>query len=81
MNFDPTKYFYTINKASCKFGVEVVLVCLETKKTKTFYMARFDTSEASVKQIKQHMDSLTDELMADFFGNGKKKDKKEKGKR
>ena len=75
MNFDPTKYFYTINPASCKIGVDVVLVRLETQETKVLYVANQTASSAG---LKQHLDSLTDDLFLDFFVKGKEARKLEK---
>lgn len=78
-NFDPSKFFYTFNKAQSRWGVEVVVVSLETKQTKIFHNVNFDMSEASLARLSRHMDSLTDDQMGDFFNKGKK-DKKKKGK-
>lgn len=75
MNFDPKLYFYTINPASCKSGVDVVLVRLETQETKVLYVA--NQSKDSVG-LKQHLDSLTDDLFLDFFVKGKEARKLEK---
>lgn len=64
MNFDPDKYFYTIQPASPFPGVNVVLVRLETRKTKVFYMANQSVNSAGLVQA---MDSLTDDLILEFF--------------
>jgi hypothetical protein len=78
-NFDPAKFFYTISRAQGRWGVEIVVVSLESKQTKIFHEVRFDMSEASLTRIRSHMDSLTDDQMDDFFSKGKR-DKKKKGK-
>ena len=69
MNYDPDKYCYSVLPATPHPGVNVVLVRLETKKIKVFYMAN---QTADSVGLKQHMDSMTDELLLDFFEKKKK---------
>lgn len=69
MNFDPKKYFYQVLPATPFSGVNVVLVRLETQQVKVFYMANQTVDSVG---LRQGMDSLTDDLMLDFFEKKKK---------
>jgi hypothetical protein len=69
MNFDPNKYLYSVLPATPFIGVNVVLVRLETQTVRTFYIANQSVDSVG---LKQHMDSLTDELLLEFFEKKKK---------
>lgn len=69
MNYDPTKYLYSVNAATPFPGVNVVLVNLESRKVRVFYMA---SQTVDSPGLIQHMDSMTDELLLDFFEKKKK---------
>jgi hypothetical protein len=84
MNYDPTKFRYEVVSAPAgQPGVQVKLTRLETGLTKVFPSPELGFPNHTVDSpgLHQHMQSLTDELMLDFFEKGKKKkDKKEKTK-
>ena len=74
MNFSPDKFSYAFRPR--EQGVEIVLARLETGEEKVFYQAaaRMD----SLDSLKAHMNSLTDDLMMQWFQQRDRKPKKEK---
>ena len=75
MNYDPTKFFYKVLPARCKSGVEVVIVRLETQDVWMTYIANQTVDSPG---LHAHMQSLTDDLLLDFFVKGKEARKLEK---
>jgi len=84
MSYDPTKFRYEVVPAPAgQPGVQIVLTRFETGQMKVFPSPElsFPTQTVESVGLHEHMKSLTDELMLDFFEKGKKKkDKKEKTK-
>lgn len=78
MNYDPTKYCYSVLAATPFPGVNIVLVRLETKQVKVFYNAVHTVDSVG---LKQHMDSMTDDLFLDFFEKQKRKPKNPDGRK
>lgn len=70
MNYDPKNFFYQILSAHPLPGVNIVLVRLVDKhQVRVFYNAAQTIDSAG---LIQHMDSMTDELLMDFFEKKKK---------
>ncbi|WP_407305810.1 hypothetical protein [Acinetobacter sp.] len=77
MNYDPNKYKYEIVPAPAgQPGVQILLTRLETGVVRVFPSAVHGVDSIG---LHNHMQSLTDELMLDFFEKGKKKKKDKKG--
>lgn len=75
MNFDPNNFAYSVHPSSGRSGLEIVLTHLASGKEKTFYMAVGRPEH--VPFYEAHMDSLTDDLMIQWF-ESKKQSKEEK---
>ena len=75
MNYDPTKYFIKVLPAHVRPGVDVVIVRLEVLDVKTFYVA---SQTVDSPGLLQHLDSMSDDLLIDFFVKGKEARKLEK---
>ena len=75
MNYDPTKYFIKVLPAQGRSGVDVVITRLEVLDVKMFYIAGQTIDSAG---LLQHLDSMTDDLLIDFFVKGKEARKLEK---
>ena len=69
MNFDPAKFCYFIVPAYPAAGANVVLVRLDKRQVRVFYAVNHGADSAG---LRQHMDSMTDELLLDFFEKKKK---------
>ena len=84
MNFSPDQFSYTVADVNdvvqwgahsvTREGVEVVLTHLETGASKIFFMA----GKRDHGPVKAHMDSLTDDLMLQWFVTRERKPKKDK---
>lgn len=75
MNYDPTKYIIKIIAAQGRPGVDVAIVRLEVPDVKLFYIAGQTVDSPG---LLQHLASMTDDLLIDFFVKGKEARKLEK---
>ena len=69
-NFSPDKFGYIVSPVVG--GTEIVLINLETNEDRRFFLA----GERNRSALRSHMDSLTDDLMGQWFNKREKKGKK-----
>ena len=69
-------YKYTLNEAIERSGYEIILTEVASGKTQQFYIA---DPKVKIEHLRQHMDSLTDDLCSSWFN--KKGGKPKKGKK
>jgi len=70
MNYDNKNFFYQILPAAPLPGVNIVLVRLVDKQQVRIFYNAYQTVDSA--GLIQHMDSLTDELLLEFFEKKKK---------